>query len=80
MADKSDKILETLALSEEHQANNTRVTEAFRYHLIGKYNVIYKHAGFNSRCQYAGETVENYYRCTQTCTVLQIWSIRRRND
>nr|XP_054591370.1 uncharacterized protein LOC129155169 [Nothobranchius furzeri] len=58
MGDRSDDILGTLPLSDQQKAVYADVTRAFGEHFIGKHNVIYERAKFNSRQQQQGESAE----------------------
>lgn len=57
MGEKSDDILNTLTLDDDNRKKYTEVCKALGEHFIGKYNVIYERARFNSRYQQPGETV-----------------------
>lgn len=71
MGEKSDDILNTLALTEQQQKVYETVKAAFENHFIGKHNVIYERAKFNSRCQQLGEPAESFitdvHRLAQHC-------------
>ena len=60
MGEKSDDILGTLPLTNEQKAVYADVRKAFDEHFVGKHNVIYERAKFNSRQQQHGETAENF--------------------
>lgn len=60
MGDKSDDILSTLPLTDQQKAAYAEVTKAFGEHFVGKHNMIYERAKFNSRQQLQGESAENF--------------------
>ncbi|KAL7375953.1 hypothetical protein ABVT39_027218 [Epinephelus coioides] len=60
MGDKSDDILSTLPLTDQQKAVYEDVRKAFAEHFVGKHNVIYERAKFNSRQQQQGESAENF--------------------
>lgn len=59
MANKSDDILSTRP-HHQQKAAYAEVTKTFGEHFIGKHNVIYERAMFNSRQQQQGESAENF--------------------
>ena len=50
----------TLTLSEAQRKKYEDVCKALSEYLIGKHNVVYERAKFNSRYQQPGETVESF--------------------
>ncbi|XP_061563112.1 uncharacterized protein LOC133418443 isoform X1 [Cololabis saira] len=60
MGDKSDDILSTLTLTDQQKAVYADVKKAFDEHFVGRHNVIYERAKFNSRQQQKGESAENF--------------------
>lgn len=60
MGDKSDDILSTLPLTDQQKAVYADVRKAFDDHFVGKHNVIYERAKFNSRQQKQGESAEKF--------------------
>ncbi|KAL7374026.1 hypothetical protein ABVT39_020482 [Epinephelus coioides] len=60
MGDKSNDILSTLPLTDQQKAVYEYVRKAFDEHFVGKHNVIYECAKFNSRQQQQGESAENF--------------------
>lgn len=51
MGNKSDNILSTLPLTDQQKAVYEDVRKAFDEYFVGKHNVIYERAKFNSRQQ-----------------------------
>lgn len=71
MGEKSDDILNTLPLSEEAKKSYEDVKKALSEHFIGRHNVIYERAKFNSRFEQPGESAESFitdvYRLAEHC-------------
>lgn len=71
MGEKSDDILNTLPLSEEEKKSYEEVKKALSEHFIGRHNVIYERAKFNSRFQQPGESAESFitdvYKLAEHC-------------
>lgn len=60
MEEEIKDILATSSLSSDDRANYTKVKKLFAEVFIGKHNVIYKCAKFNSNMQTEGEPFESF--------------------
>ena len=60
MGEKSDDVLYTLTLSDAQRKKYEDVCKALSEYFIGKHNVIYERAKFNTRYQQPGETAESF--------------------
>ncbi len=60
MGDAADYVVAVLPLTEADKKKYEAVKAAFEQHCIGKHNVIFERAQFNSRCQQDGESAETY--------------------
>lgn len=71
MGEKSDDVMTTIPLEEAKRKEYAEVCKALGEHFIGKHNVIYERARFNSRYQQPGETAENFitdvYKLAEHC-------------
>ncbi|XP_034038462.1 golgin subfamily A member 3 [Thalassophryne amazonica] len=60
MGDAADDVLAVLPLSDAEKKKYATVKEAFEKHYVGKHNVIFERAQFNSRRQHEGESAESF--------------------
>lgn len=77
MGDAADDVLAVLPLSDADKKKYATVKEAFDKHYVGKHNINFERAQFNSATGWGKYRVVHHC-CAQTCRKLCIWSTQRR--